>query len=609
MRAVVMRFPIRQWLLPIGIVCATFGPANHVWAVGDPKQVLVLHSARRDAVLAETGDREISRILKEGLPDGVDVYPEYIDTARFSNPQYGAVFRDFIRSKYKDQQFGVVIALECMSLDFVERIRDELFPETPIVFFALTHRIRRIGNSTGVFAEPNFTRTLELATALQPGVQQVFVVSGASVRDRFYESVARTQFESFGRGLTFTYLSGLPTNELERRVATLPRESIVYYVIVSQDGAGTNYLPIEYLDNLAAAASVPVYSWQGSTMGHGIVGGSMVHPEIAIGVVGSQALRVLRGEPADSIPTSAPDESASQVDWRQIRRWRISESRLPAGTTITFRELTIWDRHKLSILVAVTLLFALFTLVGGLLLQASRRRRAEEQIRKSQTQLRASYERIRDLGGRLLTAQEAERSRIARELHDDVGQQATLLTMDLERLSRLGLGLETDADRLVRETLDLAKGVATSVRDLSHRLHPASLRLIGLVPALRDLQEDWQRPGLAITFSHENVPAQLPEEITLCLFRIAQEALQNTAKHSEAHNVSMRLVGGEDGLAFTIVDDGVGFDVNAVLNKGLGLISMGERLRSIGGTLKISSEPGAGARLEISVPLDVAPPV
>jgi signal transduction histidine kinase len=156
---------------------------------------------------------------------------------------------------------------------------------------------------------------------------------------------------------------------------------------------------------------------------------------------------------------------------------------------------------------------------------------------------------------------------------------------------------------MVDEALNRAQGIAKSVYDLSHRLHPAKLRLIGLVSALHGLQRELSQPNIGITFTHDNVPPTLPPDLTLCLFRVAQEALQNAVKYSQARQVSMCLSGVSEGLALTIVDDGVGFDVDAVWGTGLGLISMGERVEAIGGTFKVRSTPGAGTRVEVKAPV------
>ena len=262
---------------------------------------------------------------------------------------------------------------------------------------------------------------------------------------------------------------------------------------------------------------------------------------------------------------------------------------------------TIWDRYEIYILVALTLLIIQSVLITGLLIQRQRRRRAEEELRGSQGELWRSYERNRDLGARLLRAQEDERALIARELHDDIGQQVALLTIELSLLARANLD---EAGNLAKQTLSRAQDLAKSVQDLSHRLHPARLRVLGLIPALEALRDELSRNEIDIRFTHEMVQTTLSGDLTLCLFRVVQEALQNALKHSKAHSVSVHLTGRRGMLALSIVDDGVGFDVDDAVGTGLGLISMNERLDAVGGSLEIRSKPGVGTELTIRVPLD-----
>jgi signal transduction histidine kinase len=175
-----------------------------------------------------------------------------------------------------------------------------------------------------------------------------------------------------------------------------------------------------------------------------------------------------------------------------------------------------------------------------------------------------------------------------------------LLSIDLEGLRN---GAQADGDRLAGEAFTRVQGIARSVHDLSHSLHPSKLRLIGLVAALAGLQRELSTSGVTITFTHDHVPVALPPDVKLCVFRVVQEALQNALKYSQAREVSVHLIGEPQRLALTIVDDGVGFDVDAAWGRGLGLISMSERLEMIDGTISIRSAPGAGARLDVVVPL------
>jgi len=316
---------------------------------------------------------------------------------------------------------------------------------------------------------------------------------------------------------------------------------------------------------------------------------------------------VLRGERADDIPVSSPDTDVDSVDWRQLRRWGLDESRVPTGTRLLFRPPSMWDQYKGYIIGAVTLMLAQTALIAGLLVQRARRqqverelRGSERELRGSQARLRVSYNRIRHLSRRLLGEQEAERARIGRELHDDINQQLTMLSIELDRLRSDQLPIDS-AQRLSR-ALETTHGISTSVRDLSHRLHPARLQLIGLVGGLDSLRRDLSLPHLSIAFAHQGVPTVIDPDIALCLFRVAQEALGNAIKHSNARHISVELTGAPSSLALAITDDGKGFDVESVPNGGLGLVSMRERVESIGGLLEIHASPASGTRLKVTVP-------
>src|SRR4051812_6178560 len=523
-------------LVAFGVALAALAAPGSAQAIQGQKQVLVLYSTRRDAQIVSVVDRELPRLLAAGLGEPLDNNSEYIDLARFPDPAYQAALHDFLSVKYRGYHFDLVVAIQDAAVEFVARNRKDLFRGTPVVFFANAPVARHIENSTGIVSELQFGGTLALALALQPRVRHVFVVSGAAARDKVYEALARAQLKPFESSLTVVYLAGLATKELETRLATLPADSIVYFLLVYRDGAGENFNPLEFLDRVTAVANAPVYCWVDSVMGHGIVGGQLRDQRAQAAALSHLALRVLRGERADSIPLSSPDLDVNQVDWRQLKRWGISEARVPPGTRINFREPSTWERDRAYILGAGAVLLIQTALIVGLLVQGRRRRRAEEEVRGSEAQLRKTHRRIKDLASRLLSAQESERSRIARELHDDISQQLALLTIDLELLDEKSIGA---GQRLAGDALNRTQHIAKSLHDLSHRLHPARLRLIGLVAAINGLRQELAQSGIAVTLTHENVPPALPPEVTLCLFRIVQEALQNALKHGRARKVSV----------------------------------------------------------------------
>lgn len=578
------------------------GPPRDPAAIAGSRQkrVLVLYSTRRDAQLAIVGDRELPRILEGRLEDGVDYYSEFLDQARVADVNYQDAFGDFLEVKYGGDRFDIVIAVGEAPLTFVASHRG-VFGDAPLVYFT-ERESARPANATGLVARLNLSATLELATTLQPEIRTVVVVSGASSVNVAYRELAEAQFRPYEHRLTFRYLSGLRAAELEAQLAALPDDAIVYYLIVDRDGAGEIFHPLDYVNRLTAIAAVPVYCWVDSAIGRGIVGGSLKSQVTQTRAIGALALRVLQGESADAIPIQPVDLNRVELDWRQLQRWGILESRVPAGAVVHFREPRLWDRYGDYIIAAAVALLAQFALIVGLVVQRALRRKAEAQILDKQDELRRSYERIRSLGLRLLNAQESERAHVARELHDDISQQMSLLGIDLEQLNA---EVDGKAAALAGEALSRTNNIARSIHDLSHRLHPARLRLLGLVGALRGLQRELSQPGVAVTVTSTEVPPLTPE-LTLSLFRIVQEALQNAIKHGKAQNAAVVLSSSDGKLQLTISDDGAGFDVERTGETGLGLISMRERLDALGGDLTIRSTPGEGTILEVAVPLNAA---
>jgi PAS domain S-box-containing protein len=223
------------------------------------------------------------------------------------------------------------------------------------------------------------------------------------------------------------------------------------------------------------------------------------------------------------------------------------------------------------------------------------------------TDRKVGEEALATLSRRLIEAQEAERARIARDLHDDIGQRLTLILMTLDQLKRSVVdtnGLSDRMDNLRKQVVDVSK----SAHNLSHELHSATLRHLGVAEAMRDFcRELSEQQDVEIKFSHHDVPERVTPEISLCFFRILQEALHNAVKHSKVRRFDVELCGLADRLSLTIRDAGVGFDPQAALKgRGLGLISMQERLKLVNGELAIESGQTQGTAIHARAPLGVA---
>jgi signal transduction histidine kinase len=230
--------------------------------------------------------------------------------------------------------------------------------------------------------------------------------------------------------------------------------------------------------------------------------------------------------------------------------------------------------------------------------------------RESTTEaLQESRERLRDLTAGLLTAQEEERRRISRELHDDLNQRLAMFTVELETLEQNPLQsaelIRSQLAALRTRTVDLSE----DVRRTAHRLHPSMVEHLGLPAALRSLCTDFSKQEkMRIDYRERHLNGSIPAAIALCLYRVAQEALRNVVKHSGASRATVSLVAAKDCIVLSISDSGVGFDRDTVrAKKGLGIISMEERVRLVVGNLTIRSKPGDGARVVVEVPLPDAP--
>ncbi len=207
------------------------------------------------------------------------------------------------------------------------------------------------------------------------------------------------------------------------------------------------------------------------------------------------------------------------------------------------------------------------------------------------------------LSGLLITAQEQERASIARELHDHINQRLALIAIELQQLTQLRGDLGASERAKLERLFALTTDVSHDVQSLSHHLHSSQLQHLGLLAAVRSLCEECSRTGLATVCTSTGVPGQVDPDLSLAMFRVVQESLRNAGKYSCAKVVKVELHWTPGHLSLCVADDGIGFDPAVGVEAGLGLISMQERLRLVGGELTITSAPGKGTRIEAHAPL------
>ena len=523
----------------------------------------------------------------EGLHEVLDsnvqnqVFNEYLDQDRLHQDQ--ATLVQALRQKYQGKKFDLVIGAGRPAVMFLLPHGVELWPATPEIFIFIDHRLLPAPlppNTAAIAHNGDSGTTIDLALQLAPNTRRVFYVGGCSPADKARQEVAEKDFQRFAGRIEFTYLSDLPLAEQLERLGRLPDASIVIYGGMEQDATGHAYIPARISPLIASASNAPVFGSYDTFIGSGIVGGKILDFKELGTLTAKLGLRILdkgtaSGFPVENWPTH------SVVDWRQLQRWGISEERLPPDAIARFRTPSAWERYKWYVLAGAGIIVILLAVVGALLMEMRKRRKADLAVK--------------DLSGRLIHAREEERKRIARELHDDISQRLALVVIELDQLDQHSSANQPAGS--LHKPLQELQEIIEDTHDLCHQLHSAKLELLGLTAALRELcRELTKNHGLEIEIFADQLPFPLAENLALCFYRVAQEALHNSVRHSGSRHIQVKLTADGGILRMKIQDDGHGFNPSVPVS-GLGLATMRERMRLVQGNLTVKSAPGEGTEI------------
>jgi ABC-type uncharacterized transport system substrate-binding protein len=375
-----------RWLCPLGqrlaaitvLVCLS-APAVAA-AQGDrPWRVMILDATDPLEPVAQSFGKAVREALTTQTSRPIDFYNEFLDFLRFQGSSYNSELVAFLSKKYQGRRPDLVVTVFPEALQFVTRHRADLWPNTPVVFVGVPDDMpgaRATGAGvTGVLTHIDFAGTLELALRLEPGIRRVVVVSGASDFDELWKVRAEMALRAYGGRLESSYVDGLAISELLDTVAHLPEGTIVLYTTVFRDANGPT-LPNEVARQVEAS-SVPVYGVFEPALGTGIIGGSMVRLDAQAQRAGELALAIFKGGKPEAMPVEPSPASLPRVDWRQMRRFGLSEALLPPGTLVHFRPTSIWLQYRGTILVALALVVLQSALIMTLLIERRQRRRAE----------------------------------------------------------------------------------------------------------------------------------------------------------------------------------------------------------------------------------------
>ena len=603
------RLLARQCFLAAIIVTSlTPSPAD---AQSPTTNVLIIHGGPEEFPGNSNFDAALRKVLFSHPTLPIAAYTEYLENEEFSEAAYTSL-HDYIHAKFRNLRPDLIIANTAPALQFVLQYRDELFPGVPVLFAVATLPAGvlrgEVKGVTGILREPSQVETLDLALKIHPATKRLHVIAYAPEVDGFLERVQST-LGAFSKRVQVTYGNEPTLPQMLDTIRKLPADSLIFYVRYSPVTTGRVIFPDEMLPEIAEAAPVPIYSSLDTNIGKGPIGGMMRSGVADASRLGEMALRVLEGAPVQSISVEAA-AVRPVFDWGQLQRWGISESRLPADSDIRLRVPTVWALYGPYIIATLMVVIAQLLLIGGLMRQRTRLRRAENTIRASEASLRNSYDRIRQMAGRLINAEETARADIARDLHDDVSQKLAYVSMGVNSLKTAAGNIQDPAtQQAFAELENETRSTFEGIRRLSHELHPATLRLLGLAPALRShCEEVAKRQSVDVKFSAaENFGAVHPD-VAVCFFRIAQESMRNSVAHGGAKHLMVSLTRAGDHVELTVTDDGRGFDVSAVKSNGggLGLVTMEERVNLVGGNVWIVSEVGRGTTVRASGPASPA---
>jgi signal transduction histidine kinase len=552
------------------IVCLVAVSSANAAEAGRAKRVLMLFSGSQFAPGSALVEKSVQQVLQQWSPT-VEFYAEHLDANRFPEERHYRLFREYLQEKYAQNPPDVIVAFLVVKFELAGRLPAEVFPGIPVVLGALTEDEvpdKGFGNqATGVVQRIDFQGTLEIVLRLQPDTERIVVIGGTAPLDRRYLGGTEEAARSLAGRVQFDYWTTRPLEEMRQAVASLPPRTVIFFTSLYRDVTGKSFFPASVASTLAASSNVPVYVVADSLIGGGTVGGLVAHLEGLGRRLGELAQQVLGGTAPASLPIEVRRDGVAMFDWRALKRWGISESRLPPDSIIRFRELTIWQQYRWHIMAVAALCLAQSVLISRLLIQGRRRRLAEGEAK--------------NLAGRLITAHEDERRRLARDLHDDLTQRLARLAIDAGKIERSSpVANHDETGRSMREEL---VRLSEDVHALSYRLHPSLLDDLGLVEALNAECDGFsRRESIPVEFKPRDVPQDVRPETALCLFRVAQESLRNVARHAGARAVEVSLRKVDEGLEIAVRDNGTGFD------------SAQDRARPSLGLASMDSEPGHG---------------
>jgi signal transduction histidine kinase len=349
-------------------------------AFSEPKRVLLLHSFGRDFSPWSEYARTFREELNRQSPDPIDLYEASLATARFPDEEEGP-FVEYLRALFAKRRLDLIVAIGAPAVGFVQRHRQELSPSTPAVYTGVEQRrvsyAALTANDAVIAINNDYAAVIANILQVLPETADIVVVIGDSPIEKFWIEQLRIAFRPFEGRVRFTWFNELSFNEMLTRAATLPPRSAILFALLSVDAAGVPHEAGEALDKLYAVADAPLFSESSVFFGRGIVGGPLNSVSALSQEAASVAVRIMAGEAPGSINAPHVGFSTPRYDWRELRRWNISENQLPPGSETDFRVPGMWEQYGTQMAAGLAVLFLQAAIISWLLIERSGRHTAE----------------------------------------------------------------------------------------------------------------------------------------------------------------------------------------------------------------------------------------
>jgi signal transduction histidine kinase/ABC-type uncharacterized transport system substrate-binding protein len=450
-------------------------------AFSQPKRVLIVHSVGRDFSPWDDYARKIREELKLQSKYPIDIFEASLSTARFPDGNEDA-FVSYLNAVFSERKLDLIVTIGGPAARFFQQNRQRIFPSIPTLYAALAQRMSSNAPATDamVSVSVDVLSTPDQILKLVPETTKVFIVMGSSPIEKLWLEEMRKLFQPLTSRLEITYSNELSLEQILEQVATLPPRTFIVYGQMLVDAAGVVHEGNRAIDRIHAVANAPIFSEQDAFFGRGIIGGRMTNISDVSRQTAAVAVRILGGESPGSIKTPPIPAASPRYDWRELKRWNISESQLPPGSEVFFRVPSLWEQYRPQL----TAVMAAILLQAGIiaLLLVERRRRVVAQAE-------ATSRRQEVVHLNRVTTASVLSSSIAHELNQPLGailsntEAAQMLLkanpLDLAQLGEILSDIVRDEQR--------ASAIISGLRNLLNNRTEADLRTLDLNDTVRDV--------------------------------------------------------------------------------------------------------------------------